>query len=461
MPVAVNLHYPAELAVRRGVGVVRQRPDRQRRPELLVTPFVLGFVKLGLPKRSLKSREKVRYRLGIIPDVCARAMAAACRIAAALETPQPAVDLTQDGRRFQDSQIRRDRLDDLIGQCRIVKTIAESPALFAKLVIIFPPVIGELVNVLELTGIPGSVGLRTASRRTRHGIISALPALAVFTQPHIGFADIPAEHKPDGFLFIRFDLQGDKYRPAGTGIAVGERSFFIAFSVLRILPRHSQCVEPSAPEPCAVDLGVGSIHKGRECSLDSGAVGLRGLIKNKTVFGFHSLVIAHRWRRPRYPRRRHEVSTVERVDRFDGLIRRICESVFEGGDRQARIVRIGRCKRTPRRDGDFQRYLVICESYFCKWKTRPKDRLIESRQAESLAGRAVAAVGISEVFPLGQRPFENPGDIGCAFYADRRKNAGLVENFRLIANRNVTDRAGAFDTDHPSADPAERKRRAI
>ena len=68
-PLAVDLHDAAELAVGRGVEVVRRGLDGQGDPEVLVAVLVLADRELGLSQGALERRKQVRDRLGVVPDV--------------------------------------------------------------------------------------------------------------------------------------------------------------------------------------------------------------------------------------------------------------------------------------------------------------------------------------------------------------------------------------------------------
>jgi hypothetical protein len=105
----------------------------------------------------------MRNGLGVIPDMGARAVTAPPVIRASFEAPQSAVCLSEHCWRFEDSQVGSDSLDHFVRKSRVIEGISEQSGLITEKVIFEPPIIGDLVNVLELAGIPGNiVGRRTA-----------------------------------------------------------------------------------------------------------------------------------------------------------------------------------------------------------------------------------------------------------------------------------------------------------
>ncbi len=90
-PVTVHLHDAAELAVRRGVEIMLNRPDRNSRSKGLVALLVLALVELGLPEATLQIRKEVWNGLGVVPNMGAGTAATPARVGATFPAPEAPV----------------------------------------------------------------------------------------------------------------------------------------------------------------------------------------------------------------------------------------------------------------------------------------------------------------------------------------------------------------------------------
>ncbi|OPZ94249.1 MAG: hypothetical protein BWY71_02411 [Planctomycetes bacterium ADurb.Bin412] len=95
--------------------IVGRCPNRQRGPEILVAGGILRNEKFRLTQGPLQVGEKMRDRLGIIPDVSAGAVTTTAAVPAAFPVPQKSILLPQHRRRLEDGQIGGDGLDDFRG----------------------------------------------------------------------------------------------------------------------------------------------------------------------------------------------------------------------------------------------------------------------------------------------------------------------------------------------------------
>ena len=276
-PVAINLYNAAQLTVRGGVeGMIDQRADGEVGTEPLVPARILAVEKLGLPQAALELGEEMRQRLGIIPYMGARTMAAAAPFAAPFPIPQPAVHLAQYGGRFQYAQVARRRLPALPAagwrrrRYRGTRRIARANR-----------------------GNAAASRLSTASASVKcpayQGRYVAVPA---FAQPHppsqVACSPLPARrsehrHVPaqtygNGARGARRQREGQIQAAARAGRAGGVGRLLARSTARDGLPQHGGGLEPGAvpAEPAAIDgkLGVidgngeGSPHpRGAHCCL--------------------------------------------------------------------------------------------------------------------------------------------------------------------------------------------------
>ena len=145
-----------------------------------------------------------------------------------------------------------------------------------------------------------------------------------------------------------------------------------------------------------------------------------------------------------------------------GAVGPVGEAVFQRRHRQAGVVRVARLERTPAGDLDRQRHVPGRPA--SPWRTgTARGRW----PRESAAGRTTCrrrrcrcparrtASSPAPGLPARGRP------VRLALDADRRERARLVEHLRLVAQRDVRQRARAFQADHARADAAQRKGHAV
>src|SRR5258708_18402349 len=99
-PVPVNFHDSPQLPVCRCVKVMDLGANRKGCPKLLMACSILALKKLRFTHASFKGGEKVGEGLGIVPDMGARAGTASLVIIGAFPSPEPAIILAQNSRRF-------------------------------------------------------------------------------------------------------------------------------------------------------------------------------------------------------------------------------------------------------------------------------------------------------------------------------------------------------------------------
>src|ERR1700728_3801066 len=106
----------------------------------------------------------MRHGLSVIPHMGARARAARRTgiVVATFPAPDSAIGLAQDGGRFEDAKIGRDRLDQLGWQRAVVEAIAEAKGAVAQCLIMIPPISADAFNPVEVAGIPGAIGISLA-----------------------------------------------------------------------------------------------------------------------------------------------------------------------------------------------------------------------------------------------------------------------------------------------------------
>ncbi len=108
LPVAIDLHHAAELAVAAGAEVPRARADGQLQAEghAAVGQQVVAVV--GLAHGAFQLGEEEGQRLGVVPDMGAASFAAAGRGVTPFPAVEGAVLQAQHGGRFEDGDVGRD-----------------------------------------------------------------------------------------------------------------------------------------------------------------------------------------------------------------------------------------------------------------------------------------------------------------------------------------------------------------
>jgi len=224
-PLAVDLHDAAQLSIRGGVEVVIRRADGEARAERLVATRILVDEELRVAQRPLEVREEVRQRLGVVPDVGARAVAAAVGIAATLPTPELAVGLALHGGRLEDREVGRDGLDDLGGEGRVVEGPGEALRPCLESVILRAPVGRDRLDIGEDAGIPGRVLPPARAGATARRLVGVL------SQAQVGHGRVPGKAQRDdlGLAGLQIDRDVEAAAEAGRALCVGcpfdQRSF--------------------------------------------------------------------------------------------------------------------------------------------------------------------------------------------------------------------------------------------
>ena len=149
--------------------------------------LVLRGAELRFAQAAFQAWKQVRDRLRIVPYVRARAMAAACVVGASLPSPQFAVRLSHDGRRFQNRQIGGHRFDDLRRQGRVIKAIAETFRLAAQLIVVVAPIKAGRIDIRKAAGIPGTMILR------RGFVCFRSRSSEIFSDAEVGLANEPRQ----------------------------------------------------------------------------------------------------------------------------------------------------------------------------------------------------------------------------------------------------------------------------
>src|ERR1035437_8834366 len=217
--------------------------------------LVLRRTKLRFAQCPLQRREQMRQRLRVIPNVSATALAAATIVTTTFPPPQPAIGLTQYGRRLQNRQVRGNGFGDFGRQSGIVKTIAEPLRLFAEFIVMLAPEICHFAKVCKPSGIPWFVIIILPT------LVASL-AVWMAANAEICLADIPGKAQHDRFRCPWSQCERHKQTSSRRRFALSDRRILVAFSLLNIFPRHGQRVKPAASKPCMIHLHLRIIHRG-------------------------------------------------------------------------------------------------------------------------------------------------------------------------------------------------------
>src|SRR3954464_6629635 len=99
----------------------------------------------------------MRDGLSIVPYVRRRTVAGAVRLAGSLPSPQASIMLSQDGGRFQDSQITCDRFNDFWREGSVEQRPRETIGGIMECPVIVLPIESNVIDARETAGIPGLV----------------------------------------------------------------------------------------------------------------------------------------------------------------------------------------------------------------------------------------------------------------------------------------------------------------
>jgi hypothetical protein len=342
-PLTMNLHDTAKLAVARRVEIVRHWPDGQRAAELLVAALVLRWAEFRLAQRPLQGREQMRNRLRVVPNVRAGAGTTPAAIRATFPAPEPPVRLTQHRRRFQNREVRRHRFDNFRRQRRIVEAIAEPFRVRVQFGVMVAPVFGNFADVLEMPGIPRLVAAFDL-RLARFGY-------RVLANPQIGLPDVPRQPQHEGLRFARPERERHEQRRARRRATLGHRWALEALPARDLLPRNRERVEPPATKPGVVHLHRRIVHRSCERAFLPTTFLWRDAGQHETA--------RCRFHRIRVSAEGHEVLRAPRKHRFARLARAVREPIFQRRDRQARVVCVARLERTPTRDFNGERHVLV------------------------------------------------------------------------------------------------------
>ena len=412
--------------------------------EHLVAAIVLRWPELRLAERPFQGGKEVRNGLRVVPHVRTRTGAAAKAVFAAFPGPQPAVGLAEHRGRLEDREVGRHGLDHFRRQRAVVEAIAEALRFYTQGVVLLPPVGGQFLDAGKAARIPGP--MRTLFRHC-----AWLRRRLAFVQ--VRLAGVPGQAEHDCRRLARGDRQGHEKRGAGRRAAFTDRRAIEAGPFGHVFPGHGQGIEPAAAEPGAINTGGPVAHRGRDCQFFPGSRLSAATPESEAAGrGLHGL---------RVRAQRREVPGAEGEDGLDRRRGGVRETVFQAGQRQARGVGVARLEGAPGGQFDLQRDLAIGKLHRGEGKTDIEDGRAEPRQAERRAARAGAAVRRAEQFPTRYGALQHAGNLLRALDGDSRKRAGLVENLRPVAEREMRQRAAAFQADHARAQPAQRKSHPI
>jgi len=153
----------------------------------------------------------------------------------------------------------------------------------------------------------------------------------------------------------------------------------------------------------------------------------------------------------------HEIPGVEGKDALERFAAPVGQPVFEARNRQAGTLGVARLKRAPTDNLGSQRNARVFQRYGSKGESSRKTGGGEPRQAIGRAARAVAGVGPAKNLAGGHGSFQEAGGAGLAAEGDRGEDAGLVEDFRFVAERDMGQGARAFEADHAGANAPHRE----
>src|SRR5258708_176438 len=105
LPVAIELHDSAELAVRCGVPAMIDGAVGDGAAEVHMAVVVHGALIFHVAKGALELRVKMRKGLRVVPDMRARSVAAAAVRKAAFPSPHVSVLLAEDGWRLENAKV--------------------------------------------------------------------------------------------------------------------------------------------------------------------------------------------------------------------------------------------------------------------------------------------------------------------------------------------------------------------
>ena len=153
LPVPVQLHDPAKLAVGSRVVAVIRQAVRKLGPKVDMPLLAERPLQLLLAQGALQFREQVRQGLGVVPDMGAGAVAAAGGHKAAFPGPDVAVFLAQHGRRLEDRQIAADGIQHCRRQSGRIKRFFERERPGAKLRVMGLNITGDFAGIRPNAGI--------------------------------------------------------------------------------------------------------------------------------------------------------------------------------------------------------------------------------------------------------------------------------------------------------------------
>ena len=199
LPVAVELHDPAELSVASGVEPVVGGAVWKRGTEVDVAAPVHAAPELLLAKGPLELGVEMGDGLGVVPDVGAAPRTTPLVGEATLPRPQVAVLLAKHRGRLEDREVRRHGVEHVRGQCGREQGVVEGLGTGAKGGVVLPHVKGNGPGVLPLGCVEGPpsgrrVGLTASVAADLTVIDSACRVVAVGEVPgdHDGVGDLLA-----------------------------------------------------------------------------------------------------------------------------------------------------------------------------------------------------------------------------------------------------------------------------
>lgn len=457
LPVAVEFHDPAQLTIRSRVKMMVGRTIGEAGAEVDVSRFVHGTLQLLFPQGLLQGREKVRQRLGIIPNVGAGAGTRAALDAAALPGPDVPVFLAQNRRGFEDSEVRRDRVEHGFRHRGGKQGVLKGDGFFPQILVMPGNVTGNPTRVTPLAGIV---------RSPQRGIFPRNVTGRNLIRPTIGLhgriGEMPGDHDRDRRLLSRCQFSLDQERaavapvPPGGGLPVvrGE------LSRLHLPPEGGDPVEPTATQPHGLDLRTLADHRqtGAAERVRPARIGVGeqdALTRNYPVTGsLMSACSQHEMR--------EMVGKLE-IDLARGFI---LQTVFQDRARQARSDVVERYERTPADKLDGERDLRIGELDAAKRIAAGKTHGLKPGQSlvaapAGIHGRRPYALVVD--FSRRKRPFHQSGERSLAPDPQEGKSRlGLVPSpgrcggdAGTVLNREILETAMTVQTDAPGSQPTE------
>ncbi len=456
LPVPVHLEDAAHLAVGRGPGELLRAPEGQVDAEAHEARVARGVVELHLAHRPRERAEEERRRLLVVPDVGARAVAAAGGVGAALPAVEAAVRGAEAGLGAQGREVEEGRLLHLGGEVAAEEgrderdRAAVQLAQPGKRLLRRVPRVREAGRVVVAHEVAGArrVGLRS---------------------PRVAAGEVPGEEERHlarlaGGEVERHGERGHRHAGGRGGPlvepAVGEE----------VVPEVEERPRPAALGPRRpprrgfsgrgdegdrAPRGVGGVHLRRveEEALRGARAAERVAVARRADELRVALPVLPR------PRAVHpdEVREREAGGRLERRRRAASELDAEDGDGQAARLRVRGDERAHRLEVRLDGELGVAQKNPAERVRRRERGGPEAGQAGVRSGRAVAALEVLR----RQRALEDAGDGGPAglAQAQSQERCGGADRDEALArpvhDLEVAQFAAAAERDGAGPDPAD------